>query len=278
MQAPTRTLLLMHTAPGLLAALREAAGQGWRVWPADDWDALERGLQRVPPGALAVVDPYLDHPGPGPSPRLRALLEGYPSATVVAALPVTGSTIPDLEPLVRWGVAELIDLGREDTPAALRQRLDAVQGRLVQRLLDRALPRATPTRTRGLLAAAAETVAGGGGAAELAVKLGATERSVLRWCRRADLPDPRRLLAWLRVLMAAEMMDDGGRTLASVARACGYSGDAALRNAIRSFLGAPPSDLRGRAFERAAAAFAAELFSLREAGRAGGRPDRNWLH
>lgn len=278
MQSPARTILLMHSAPELLSALRKAAGTGWRVWPAADWDALERGLRRVPPGAIAVVDPYAGHGGPGPSPRLRELLTGFPSVTVVAALAVTGEAVPDLEPMVRWGVAELIDLGREDTPVALRQRLEAVQGRLVQRLLDRALPRATPTRTRSMLLAAAETVAGGGGAAELAARLGTTERSVLRWCRRADLPDPRRLLAWLRVLMAAEMMDDTARTLSSVARACGYSGDAALRNAVRSFLGAPPRELRGRAFEHASSAFAAELFGLREAAHARGRPERTWLH
>jgi AraC-like DNA-binding protein len=199
------------------------------------------------------------------------------SATVVAAMPVTVQTVSHLELLARWGVADVVELGREDTVGALRRRLRLVQGRLVTRLLERALPRTTPTRTRSLLSVAADTAAVGGGSGELAQALGVTERTVLRWCRRADLPQPRRLMAWLRILLAADMLDDAGRTLAAAARACGYSSDTALRNALRTFLGASPTELRGRAFQTASAAFSRELFQLREAAHARGRPEKTWL-
>jgi AraC-like DNA-binding protein len=276
MQFSARPLLLMHDAPGFAAALREAAGTDVRVWPVADWDALERAMERVPPTAVVIVDPYAGSPGEL-SPRLQALLRDLRSATVVAALPVTAQTVPHLEMLARWGIADVVELGREDTPAALRRRLRLVQGRLVTRLLERALPRTTPTRTRALLAVAADTAAVGGGSGELAQALGATERTVLRWCRRADLPQPRRLMAWLRILLAADMLDDPGRTLATAARACGYSSDTALRNALRTFLSATPTDLRGTAFQTAAAVFSAELFALREAAHARGRPEKTWL-
>jgi AraC-like DNA-binding protein len=276
MRFSARPLLLMHDAAGLADTLREAAGDTGRVWTLPDWDALERAMARVPPTAVVIVDPYAGSPGE-PSPRLHALLGGLPSATVVAALPVTPRTAPHLELLARWGVADVVELGREDTAAALRRRLRLVQGRLVTRLLERALPRTTPTRTRALLAVAADTAAVAGGSAELAQALGVTERTVLRWCRRADLPQPRRLMAWLRILLAADMLDDAARTLAAVAHACGYSSDTALRNALRTFLGAAPTELRGHAFETAAAAFSRELFDLREAARARGRPEKTWL-
>lgn len=276
MQVSARPLLVMHDAPGFVGSLREAAGEDGRVWPLADWDALERTLARVPPTAVVFVDPYAGSPGE-PSPRLHALLRDMRSATVVAALPVTAQTVPHLETLARWGVADVVELGREDTPAALRRRLRLVQGRLVTRLLERALPRTTPTRTRALLAVAADTAAVGGGSVELSQALGVTERTVLRWCRRADLPQPRRLMAWLRILLAADMLDDPGRTLASAARACGYSSDTALRNALRTFLSASPTDLRGTAFQTASAAFSRELFDLREAAHARGRPEKTWL-
>jgi AraC-like DNA-binding protein len=276
MHASLRPLLLMHDAPGLADTLREAAGDAASVWTLPGWDALERAMERVPPTAVVLVNPYADSPGE-PSPRLHALLRDLRSATVVAVLPVTPRTVPHLELLARWGVADVVELGREDTPAALRRRLRLVQGRLVARLLERALPRTTPTRTRALLATAADTAAVAGGSAELAQVLGVTERTALRWCRRADLPQPRRLMAWLRILLAADMLDDAGRTLGSVARACGYSSDTALRNALRTFLGAAPTDLRGRAFDTAAAAFSRELFELREAAHTRGRPEKTWL-
>lgn len=276
MHASPRPLLLMHDAPGLASTLREAAGDAARVWTLPDWDALERAMARVPPTAVVIVDPYAASPGE-PSPRLHALLRDLRSATVVAALPVTPQTVPHLELLARWGVADVVELGREDTAGALRRRLRLVQGRLVARLLERALPRTTPTRTRALLATAADTAAMAGGSAELAQVLGVTERTVLRWCRRADLPQPRRLMAWLRILLAADMLDDAGRALGAVARACGYSSDTALRNALRTFLGAAPTELRGRAFHTAAAAFSRELFELREAAHSRGRPEKTWL-
>ena len=276
MHVSPRPLLLMHDAPGLANTLREAAGDASRVWPLPDWDALERAMARVPPTAVVMVDPYAGSPGE-PAPRLHALLRDLPSATVVAVLPVTPQTVPHLETLARWGVADVVELGREDTPAALRRRLRLVQGRLVTRLLERALPRTTPTRTRSLLATAADTAAVAGGSAELAQVLGVTERTVLRWCRRADLPQPRRLMAWLRILLAADMLDDPGRTLGTVASACGYSSDTALRNALRTFLDAAPTELRGRAFQTAADGFSRELFELREAAHTRGRPEKTWL-
>ena len=95
-----------------------------------------------------------------------------------------------------------------------------------------------------------------------------------RWCRRADLPPPRRLLAWLRLLLAADLLDDPGRSVASIAEACGYASEVSLKAALRQFMGAPPSELRRRgAFDTAARAFAQELFELREAARARGRPE-----
>lgn len=277
MLAPVRPLLVMHASAGLSQALREAWDDAARVWPMAGWDALERAMDRVPPTAVAIVDPFAEGDGP-PSPRLEALLQAMPSATVVAAFAVTPQTARYVETLARWGVADVIDVGREDTPVALRRRLRLVQGRLTSRLLERALPRSTPTRTRTLLAVAADTAAVGGGSAELAQALGVTERTVLRWCQRADLPQPRRLLAWLRILLAADMLDDPGRTLAAVARACGYSSDTALRNTLRTFLNASPTELRGRAFRTAAGAFSRELFELRDASAARGRPARTWLH
>lgn len=278
MISPPRPLLVMHPHAGLRAALADAAGAGSRMVEVGGWDSLEAALVRLPPTAVAVVDPYEEGPGAAPSPRLRALLDAFPSSAVIAALPVTPATGVHLDLLARWGVADVVELGREDTPAALRLCLRRVRGRFAARLLERAIPRGTPARARALLALAAETAAAGGGSADFAAALGTTERTVLRWCRRADLPDPRRLLTWLRVLLAAGMLDDPGRTLDQVARACGYSGDAALRNAVRGLLGSPPSVLRGRAFGIAAEGFRRELFEAREAGHAAGRPARVWLH
>jgi AraC-like DNA-binding protein len=279
MREVVRPLYLLHESAGLAERLREAEPGVFRLAQVRGWAELARELARAPGTAVSIVDPY-DPARPGElAGELPSLLERFPTATVIAALPVGPGNADELRTLFAWGVADVIALGREDTPAALGRRVRAVQARTIHRLLKRALPRGVPSRARILLTTAAETVACGGQAPELAAALGVTERTVPRWCRRADLPAPRRLLAWLRLLLAAELLDDPGRPVSSIAEACGYASEVSLKAALRQFMGAPPSELRRRgAFDTAARAFAQELFDLREAARARGRPEKTWLN
>jgi AraC-like DNA-binding protein len=276
MQTVIRSVFVLHPAPEFGARLAEALSGADRLVPVADWAALREALRVAPAAAVSVVDP-LD--GPVLADELRALLGEFPSATVLAALHVDGARGEALRTLFAWGVADVIVLGREDTAPALVRRLEGVRARTVHRLLTRALPRTIPSRTRALLAVAAETVAAGGQATELADALGVNERTVLRWCTRADLPPPRRLLAWLRLLLASEMLGDSGRTVASIAEASGYANAVSLKAAFRQFVGATPSEARERgAFATVSGAFSSELFRLREASRAQGKPERVWLN
>ena len=280
MQVVVRPLFLLHANETLRERLAALPGAAFRLSRVGDWETLREALGRNPPTAVAVVDPFLGaHREGALSESLRGLLRDFPSVAVVAALPVTPAHADTLRMLVGWGVADVIALGREDTPAGLARRLKAVQGRTVHRLLQRALPRGVPSRARALLTTAAETVAAGGQAPELAAALGVNERTVPRWCERADLPPPRRLLAWLRLLLAADLLDDAGRPVSAIARACGYASEVSLKAALKQFLGAPPRELRAQgAFDTAAAAFARELFERREAARARGKPEKTWLN
>lgn len=280
MQPVVRPLFLLHESDGLRERLAGAHGPAFVLYRLAGWGALREALRRSPPTAVAVVDPFHGGAAPDePAEELRRLLHDFPSVAVVAALEPSPERGEVLRTLLAWGVADVIGLGREDSPAGLARRLESVQGRTVHRLLGRALPRTVPGRTRALLVTAAETVAAGGQAPELAAALGVHERTVPRWCARADLPPPRRLLAWLRVLIAADLLDDPGRPVSTIAHACGYASEVSLKAAIRQFLGAGPRDLRERgAFETAARLFARELFELREAARSRGRPEKTWLH
>ncbi|HEX2093105.1 MAG TPA: helix-turn-helix domain-containing protein [Longimicrobiaceae bacterium] len=280
MQTIPRPLLLLHSDPVLRQLLTVLPGPLYRLQEVAGWDALRASLQRASLAAVAVVDPIGTTGGRlCLSPNLHALLSEFPTSTIIAATRVEASESDTLQELLDWGITEWIDLARECTPAALERRLRLVRSRPVQRLLDRAVPWGISNRARALLAVAADVVAAGGQAPDMAAALGVNRRTVPRWCERADLPPPQRLLAWLRVLLAAELLDDPARSLEAIARNCGYAGAPSFKTALRNLMQTTPRALRAQgAFQTASTTFAQELFEMREQARAKGKPAKAWLH
>lgn len=211
----------------------------------------------APPAALVVVDPYTQREEwDGPSPALRSLIAEFPSVAVIAAMEVTPSRFDDLRTLGKWGVVQVISLDHDDTPFAISQRLRAARGRPLRALLEQTLPDEMSGRARAILEAAVDVIVVGGVGNDLARTLFLSRRTLLRWCTQAGLPAPRNLLAWMRVLLAAELLDDPGRDVLSVALICGYSSDSGLRRITQKFLSSSPSDLRrDGAFATASTAF-----------------------
>ncbi|HEU0298897.1 MAG TPA: helix-turn-helix domain-containing protein [Longimicrobium sp.] len=270
MQPIARPLIVMHSDPVFKERVRRVGSQRFKTQFVDDWDALRTALMESPPAALVVVDPYTRTYGTEAelAPELRSVLWEFPSATVITALEVRRGRVRDLRTLGEWGVKEVIALDEEDTVEAISRRLRSAQGRPLQSLLERSLPTNLSGRARALLMAAAEVVAEGGHGRDLAASLKLSERTLLRWAEQADLPPPRRILAWMRVLLACELLDDPGQTVLSVAYTCGYASDSSLRRAVQEFTGVMLTQLRKQgAFATASEKFLAELNEAREAGR-----------
>lgn len=266
-----RPLLVMHSDPALRERVRQACGTDYHYQSVPDWETLHDAVRDSPPAALVVVDPYEGGQGAKRngkstlSPALRALLAEYPSTAVLAALQVRPDRFDDLRTLGKWGVVQVIALDHDDTTFAISQRLRAARGRPLRALLEEVLPPETSGRARAILEAATDVVTVGEHGRDLAGSLHLSRRTLLRWCQRAGLPAPRRLLAWIRILLACELLDDPGRTVLSVAHTCGYSSDSGLRRITQKFLDASPTELRERgAFKHAANAFVQVLNDERQ--------------
>jgi AraC-like DNA-binding protein len=271
MRAILRPLLVLHPDTGFRELVKRAVGKRFDVQQVFGWDELRDRTRSAPPAALALVDPYMEGGGELAG-GLRTLMLEFPSATVVAALELRPERYRDLRLLGVWGIAEVIARGEEDTAESIARRLRGIQGRPLQSLLERSLPAQTSGQARSILRAAAEVASAGGQANELARALFLSPRTLLRWCTRADLPPPRRILAWMRILLATELLDDPGRTVSSVAHACGYASDNSLRRALQDFLNTTPSTLRhDGAFSLAADLFIRELEQARVSGAFQGR-------
>lgn len=234
-----------------------------------DWDELHTEVAAAPAGAVVLVDPFVGVAGAvHPSPDLAALLHRFPSTPVTAAVSPGHGSLDHLRKLGEWGVVQVIDLAEEDTAVAIRERLLAARGRPLRMMVEHALPNSITGPARSILVTAAAVASDGGFGAELARSLHITPRTLLRWCRRAGLPPPKRLMAWMRILLAAELLDDPGRTVSGAALSCGYAADTSLRQALRAFVAASPTELRARgAFNAVTAAFLGELREARGAKR-----------
>lgn len=226
----------------------------YSIHRVDGWDDLRARLRTAPPSTFAMVD--ADAPGGGLDVRVRELVERFPMNPVVAVVELGPDRVLELRELLRWRVSEVVNSRTETLPIAVAHRLGCAHARPLKLRLEAVAPRATHDGMT-LLNAAAEVAVDVGGAPELAQRLGARPRTVAGWCARVGFPPPRRLQAWVRLLLAAALLEDPERTVWGAALACGYSNDNSLRRAMRELTGGLLP--RARAFEVAAAAFCAEL-------------------
>jgi len=226
------------------------------------WAQMLAEVRREPPSSVAIVHAVQ---GGAPDPRVRELVEAAGLVPVVAVVPFDDAHAPHLPTLLGWGVAELADARFEATAGAIAPRLQAVHAAPFKRVLEPHLSRFVSMQALTLLRAAAGVAVDRGAAPGLALTFGAEGRTVAGWCAREALPPPRRLIAWLRLLLALALLDPPGRTVMDAARCAGYR-DHSLRRAVRDFLGAGTRPRPGL-FAVAAAAFNDELRQLRERAR-----------
>ena len=243
-------------------------GPPYVVEPPVGWGDLDDLVRHAPPSAAVLLDPYAGRRAGEAFPRLHDLLRRYPSLTVVAAAELRPEAVADVGTLLEWGVSEVIDTGPESTPRGIHARLRQAHARPLKRNLERALSPFVSSEARNLLMGAAEVAVEGGGAPDLARAMAVAPRTLTERCTRADLPPPRQVQAWMRILLACMLLDDPGRTVYAAAWACGYSTDRSLRRAVSAFVGADSTTLRrGGAFAQAAGRFNDRLREIREATR-----------
>lgn len=236
-------VLLLTGHSGVTRVVREALRRPGALRACRDWNDLLEAVRSTAPRARVLVDPF--HGSSGRlSPGLIRLLGELPSTRVLAL--VDGRTVgmSRILELGQLGVAEILDTDAELTPRAIRARLDQVPPDAFRSLLDVSDLQHLAGRGRLLIERAAEVAARGGYPKDLAAAMGMGTATLRRWMHDAGLPPPRDLFRWLRVLLAASLLDDPGRTVQDAAMGSGYSDASGLRRAMNAVTRRPPSELR----------------------------------
>ena len=219
----------------------------------------------APPSAVILVEPFTGA-APVPEPWVRDLAAAAPLVPIVACTPFRPTYMPGITTLLAWGVTEIADAEFEPTSASIRQRLLDTHAKPFKRRLEQRLSRRVSQNGLTLLRAAAAVAVDGGTSVGLASAVGCSDRTVPGWCAREGLPAPRRLLAWMRALLAVALLEERHRSIVQVAHCAGFASDHPLRRSLRELLGGeiPP---RERTFAGAMELLNAELRDLRNRAR-----------
>jgi AraC-like DNA-binding protein len=239
-----------------LKTLFRGVGLPYALFVHVPWNEVHARLRLAPPNTMVVVDPYAGARPGERFPRLRELMRRFPSVPVVATMEMRRELAPEVTMLVDWGVSEVVTLGPDSAPRALEGRLGEAHARPFKRALEASLSVFLTSEAHQVLMAAAEVAADGGQAPELGERLRVSTRTLTERCARADLPPPRQVQQWMRVLLACMLLDDPGRTVYGAAYASGYQADRSLRRSVTALLGVDTTTLRrAGAFRTAARAF-----------------------
>jgi AraC-like DNA-binding protein len=230
-----------------------------------DWAEVLVNVKKEAPSTVVVFDPVPSRRGVELDPRVRELRHTAPLSPLVALLPLEDEYTQTARDLLNLGVAECADIRFERNGDALLPALLRAHAQPFKRRLEQALTINLSLNALTLLRAAAQVAVDQGNAVELSRLFAARERTVAGWCSREGLPAPRRLLAWMRILLALLLLEEPHRSILGVARDSGFASDHPLRRALRELLGGEQSvSPRERKFCDAADLLNAELRELRE--------------
>jgi AraC-like DNA-binding protein len=210
-----------------------------------------------------VVEPR-DRDGVSTGPAVAALRARFPALAVLVYLSNSPADVRDLMSGIGKldGVA-LAFRGIDDVGVRLREALAAAAELAVAaRIVAAAGPRATrlPPALQAAVALCVRTAGVRPSVHGLAAELGVDRRTLLRTFRRGGLGTPRLVIAWSRLLHAAQLLEGSARPVAHVARELGFPSAPAFHAAVARHVGVGASALRAPgAFETVMRAFVRAL-------------------
>jgi AraC-like DNA-binding protein len=193
-------------------------------------------------GARAVLVCARDHDGLATAPFVRRLREGFPS-TVIVGYCESGHS-DDIPSLVRAGVDDLVFRGTDDVRLVLPDVLARAEQHTVAEIVLAELRGTVAAIAYGTLAYLLEHAGDPPTVTSAAGALGLDRKTLVNRMTKAQLPPPSLLVAWARLLAAARLLEDAGRSVEQVAHLLNYGSANALRNMLKRHTGLRPIEVR----------------------------------
>lgn len=192
---------------------------------------------------LIVLD-RRDRDGSSTLPAVRRVRDEYPSIPVVLYCVFSPAASRDVLDFARAGVSQLVlqdttDL-REPLRDALNSALDQVSARSLLADLEPLVSPAVLPFFKYCLEHARRDL----GVESVASALGVTRKTLVDRLNTAHLPSPSAIISWTRLLVAARLLEDPGRSVEQVALLLDFPSGTSLRNMMKRYVGLRSSEVR----------------------------------
>ena len=199
---------------------------------------VEQGL------ATIVVLDHRDYDGNAALPVVRRLRDEYPSVPVVMYLPMVALASGAVMDYARAGVSQLVFQGVDDFKTSLRSAIDAALDQVSAGALAEEIEPLIPSTIVPFLRYCLEHSRRNITVEEVAAAMGVHRKTLVDRLKAARLPSPRAMLGWSRLLMAARLLEDPGRTIEQVALKLDFPSGTALRNMFKRYTGLRTTEVR----------------------------------
>lgn len=225
----------------LSAALKPdpLAREEHQVTHALAWADVYHAAESKPLHVL-VFDPYARGPFDGDA---CARFHGcFPSVVLLPYARFDSRPVRDVLHLAHLGVRRVVCHDEDDTPSRFRAILraalcDACTARITAELEDVISPALAEVLLQ-LVARAGATC----GPTEVAREHFCHPKTLRKRLHAAGLPSTNKLIVWARLLHAACLLEDPGRSVESVSHALGFPSPSALHKQMRRYVGAAPRE------------------------------------
>ncbi len=199
---------------------------------------VEQGL------ATIVVLDHRDRDGNAALPVVRRLRDEFPSVPVVLYLPMAAVASGALMEYARAGVSQLVFQGMDDFKTSLRAAINAALDQVSAGALAADLESIIPPTIVPFLRYCLEHARRNITVEEVATAMGVHRKTLVDRLKAARLPSPRAMIGWCRLLVAARLLDDPGRTVEQVALKLDFPSGTALRNMFKRYTGLRTTEVR----------------------------------
>jgi AraC-like DNA-binding protein len=217
--------------------------------------------------ATAVVTEWRDAVGCTLEDAVRSLHADFPTVPILVYAPLTPQGARDMLEAARAGATEVLIANFDDVGITLAKRLASAQAVVLAGRIMAQIAELVPASVAVLIDYFLRHGSTAPSVATAAHALGLHRKTLALYCARAQLPSPSALACWARLILAAQRLEDPGRTTERAAREVGFPSGSAFRNMLTRYTGLSPSEVR----ERGGSLCLIDLFSARLAAGHGHR-------